>query len=138
MAERFDSVPEVLERLRGVDYLADTGIAGVVYLADRLEKPVLVEGPAGVGKTELAKAVATSTGGRLIRLQCYEGLDEAKAIYEWNYKKQLLRIQTERNTNEVADEAGGKAKWDDLSTDIFSDEFLLTRPLLEAIRSEDP
>ena len=84
MAERFASVPEVLDRLREVDYLSDAGIAGVVFLADRLEKPVLVEGPAGVGKTELAKAVALTTGSRLIRLQCYEGLDESKAIYEWN------------------------------------------------------
>jgi MoxR-like ATPase len=83
MAERFDSVAAVTQELRNVDYLADPNISGVVFLADRLEKPVLVEGPAGVGKTELAKAVAQSTGSRLIRLQCYEGLDEAKAIYEW-------------------------------------------------------
>jgi MoxR-like ATPase len=129
MAERFDSVPEVIERLRGVDYLADTGIAGVVYLADRLEKPVLVEGPAGVGKTELAKAVASSTGARLIRLQCYEGLDEAKAIYEWNYKKQLLRIQADREH---------ERDWEMVESDIFSEPFLLTRPLLEAIRAEEP
>jgi MoxR-like ATPase len=129
MAERFDSVPEVIERLRGVDYLADTGIAGVVYLADRLEKPVLVEGPAGVGKTELAKAVAASTGARLIRLQCYEGLDEAKAIYEWNYKKQLLRIQADREH---------ERDWETVESDIFSEPFLLTRPLLEAIRAEEP
>jgi MoxR-like ATPase len=129
MAERFDSVPEVIERLRGVDYLADTGIAGVVYLADRLEKPVLVEGPAGVGKTELAKAVASSTGARLIRLQCYEGLDEAKAIYEWNYKKQLLRIQADREH---------ERDWETVESDIFSEPFLLTRPLLEAIRAEEP
>lgn len=137
MDARFETVSDVRDRLKSVDYLADEGIAGVVYLADRLGKPVLVEGPAGTGKTQLAKSVAESIGARLIRLQCYEGLDEAKAIYEWNYKKQLLRIQTERNTNESVD-GGGKAKWDDLSTDIFSDEFLLTRPLLEAIRSDDP
>ncbi len=129
MASRFESVPEVVDRLRGVDYLADTSIAGVVYLADRLEKPVLVEGPAGVGKTELAKAVAASTGARLIRLQCYEGLDEAKAIYEWNYKKQLLRIQADR-THET--------DWETVESDIFSEPFLLTRPLLEAIRATDP
>jgi MoxR-like ATPase len=129
MAERFDSVPEVIERLRGVDYLADTGIAGVVYLADKLEKPVLVEGPAGVGKTELAKAVASSTGARLIRLQCYEGLDEAKAIYEWNYKKQLLRIQADREH---------ERDWETVESDIFSEAFLLTRPLLEAIRADEP
>src|SRR5207244_12969803 len=93
MAERFADVPDVITRLRKADYLSDAGIAGVVFLADRLEKPVLVEGPAGVGKTELAKAIAEVTGARLIRLQCYEGLAEAKAFYEWNYKKQLIRIQ---------------------------------------------
>ncbi len=129
MAERFSSVDEVVDRLRGVDYLADTGIAGVVYLADRLEKPVLVEGPAGVGKTELAKAVAAISGSRLIRLQCYEGLDESKALYEWNYKKQLLRIQADREH---------ETDWETVESDIFSDEFLLTRPLLEAIRAEEP
>ncbi|MEZ5144387.1 MAG: MoxR family ATPase [Acidimicrobiales bacterium] len=133
MSYRFDTVPDVRERLRKADYLADEGIAGIVYLADRLGKPVLVEGPAGTGKTQLAKSVAEITGARLIRLQCYEGLDESKAIYEWNYKKQLLRIQTEKATGE----ADGK-EWEDISTDIFSDEFLLTRPLLEAIRAEEP
>ena len=93
MAERFSSVADVQEGLRRVDYLADEATAGVVFLADRLDKPILVEGPAGVGKTELAKALAAATGSELIRLQCYEGLDEARALYEWNYKKQLLRIQ---------------------------------------------
>ncbi|MGH9296160.1 MAG: AAA family ATPase, partial [Acidimicrobiales bacterium] len=88
------------EGLAGTGYLADDGLAGVVYLADRLAKPVLVEGPAGTGKTELAKSVARLTGARLIRLQCYEGLDESKALYEWNYKKQLLRIQVERTYGE--------------------------------------
>ncbi|HUV11819.1 MAG TPA: MoxR family ATPase, partial [Acidimicrobiia bacterium] len=121
MADRFESVESVVDRLRSVDYLADANIAGVVYLADKLEKPVLVEGPAGVGKTELAKAIALVTGSRLIRLQCYEGLDEAKALYEWNYKKQLLRIQTERGGHE------GSEDWTDVKDDIFSDEFLLTR-----------
>jgi MoxR-like ATPase len=101
----------------------------VVYLADRLGKPVLVEGPAGTGKTQLAKSVAEISGARLIRLQCYEGLDESKALYEWNYKKQLLRIQAERNEGST---------WEELEDDIFSDEFLLTRPLLEAIRAEEP
>jgi MoxR-like ATPase len=129
MAERFASVPDVVQSLRSVDYLADTSIAGVMFLADRLEKPVLVEGPAGVGKTELAKAAAAITGARLIRLQCYEGLDESKAIYEWNYKKQLLRIQADREH---------ERDWETVSVDIFSEEFLLTRPLLEAIRSDEP
>jgi MoxR-like ATPase len=131
---RFESVAAVRERLRGVHYLSDDGIAGVVYLADRLGKPVLVEGPAGTGKTQLAKSVADITGARLIRLQCYEGLDESKALYEWNYKKQLLRIQAQR----VAEEAAGAGAWSEVEEDIFSDEFLLTRPLLEAIRAEDP
>jgi MoxR-like ATPase len=129
MAERFESVEDVITRLREADYLTDAGIAGVVFLADRLEKPVLVEGPAGVGKTELAKAIATVTGARLIRLQCYEGLDEAKALYEWNYKKQLLRIQVDREH---------ETDWSEVEADIFSEPFLLTRPLLEAIRSEEP
>ena len=119
--------------LRDVAYLADDGIAGVAFLADRLGKPVLIEGPAGTGKTQLAKSIAEMTGARLIRLQCYEGLDESKALYEWNYKKQLLRIQAERNAGEAAAES-----WSDVSDDIFSEEFLLTRPLLEAIRADDP
>jgi MoxR-like ATPase len=132
MDYRFESVPEVREGLREVDYLADEGIAGIVYLADRLQKPVLVEGPAGTGKTQLAKSVAEMSGARLIRLQCYEGLDESKALYEWNYKKQLLRIQAQR-----VSEAEG-AKWAEIEDDIFGEDFLLTRPLLEAIRSEQP
>jgi MoxR-like ATPase len=122
-------VNEVRESLRKVDYLSDDGIAGIVYLADRLGKPILVEGPAGTGKTQLAKSVAEMAGARLIRLQCYEGLDESKALYEWNYKKQLLRIQAER--------ADGNT-WEQLEEDIFSDDFLLTRPLLEAITADDP
>ena len=131
VSDRFTSVAEVREGLRGQNYLADDGIAGVVFLADRLGKPILCEGPAGTGKTELAKAVAKMTGARLIRLQCYEGLDESKALYEWNYKKQLLRIQAQR----VAEEGG---TWTDVEEDIFGEEFLLTRPLLEAIRAEEP
>src|SRR5256714_5233594 len=131
---RCGSVPEVREGLRTVDYLAEEGIAGVVYLADRLGKPVLIEGPAGTGKTELGKSVASMTGSRLIRLQCYEGLDESKALYEWNYKKQLLRIQAQR----VAEEDGAAANWHDIEEDIFSEEFLLTRLLLEAIRADEP
>ncbi|MGH9084545.1 MAG: AAA family ATPase [Acidimicrobiales bacterium] len=126
---RFESVDAVRESLRKVDYLSDEGIAGVVYLADRLGKPVLVEGPAGTGKTQLAKSVAEMSGARLIRLQCYEGLDESKALFEWNYKKQLLRIQAER--------ADGKT-WDTVEDDIFNEDFLLTRPLLEAISADEP
>jgi MoxR-like ATPase len=127
---RFDSVQAVRDALRDVNYLADDGIAGVAYLADRLSKPVLVEGPAGTGKTQLAKSIAEITDARLIRLQCYEGLDESKALYEWNYKKQLLRIQTERGDQ--------GEDWTEIKDDIFSDEFLLTRPLLEAITATDP
>jgi MoxR-like ATPase len=129
MGERFASVDATAAQLREVDYLSDSSIAGVVFLADRLGKPVLVEGPAGVGKTELAKAVAQTLGARLIRLQCYEGLDESKAIYEWNYKKQLLRIQADREH---------ERDWETVESDIFSEQFLLTRPLLEAIRADEP
>ena len=128
MATRFESVQSVRDGLRDVAYLADEGIAGVVFLAERLGKPVLVEGPAGTGKTQLAKSVAEMSGARLIRLQCYEGLDESKALYEWNYKKQLLRIQADKNSD----------SWGDVHDDIFSDEFLLTRPLLEAITADEP
>ena len=129
MSFRFADVASLKDDLQRVDYLSDVGIAGVVYLADRLQKPILVEGPAGTGKTQLAKSVSEVLGTRLIRLQCYEGLDEAKALYEWNYKKQLLRIQSD----------GSEAHdWAGLSDDIFADEFLLTRPLLEAISATDP
>jgi len=124
---QFADLDGVRDALARADYLADAGIAGIVYLAERLGKPILVEGPAGTGKTQLAKSVAEITGSRLIRLQCYEGLDESKALYEWNYKKQLLRIQAE----------GTDAAWNDVEDDLFSEEFLLTRPLLEAIRAED-
>ncbi|MGH9266346.1 MAG: AAA family ATPase, partial [Acidimicrobiales bacterium] len=129
MADRFASIAAVREGLAGADYLADDATASVVYLADRLDKPVLVEGPAGTGKTELAKAVARWAGSRLIRLQCYEGLDESKALYEWNYRKQLLRIQAGE---------GADASWAELEDDIFTEEFLLSRPLLEAIRADEP
>ena len=128
MSSDFLSVTQVRDGLKKVNYLADDGIAGVVYLAQRLGKPVLIEGPAGTGKTQLAKSVAELTGARLIRLQCYEGLDESKALYEWNYKKQLLRIQADKKSD----------SWSDVHDDIFSDEFLLTRPLLEAISAPDP
>ncbi len=123
----FDDPSDVATRLAAVGYLPDAAIAQVVFLADRLDKPILAEGPAGVGKTALALALAEATGRRLVRLQCYEGLDEAKALYEWDYHKQLLRLQ--------ADEGG---RWDDLEGDIFSESFLLSRPLLEAIRSPEP
>ena len=127
--KRFATPPEVVERLGAVDYLSDESIATVVFLADRLGKPVLVEGPAGTGKTELAKSVARALDAKLIRLQCYEGVDEAKALYEWNYKKQLLRIQAE---------GGREQSWEEVETNIFSEDFLLERPLLAAIRSADP
>ncbi|HEY8637663.1 MAG TPA: MoxR family ATPase [Solirubrobacteraceae bacterium] len=122
------SVEEIRQGLSGVGYLPGESTALVAYLATRLGKPVLVEGPAGVGKTELAKALSRYLGRRLVRLQCYEGLDEAKALYEWNYRKQLLRIQTE------ASDAG----WQEVQDDIFGEEFLLERPLMTAIASEEP
>jgi MoxR-like ATPase len=124
----FSSPSDVTARLAQVGYLADPATATTAFLAGALEKPLLVEGPAGVGKTELAKAVARATGADLVRLQCYEGLDEARALYEWNYKKQLLRIQAAND---------GQA-WEETHDDIFSEEFLLTRPLLTAIRREEP
>lgn len=124
-----ESVREVVEGLERAGYLADEAIANVVFLAERLEKPILLEGPAGTGKTELAKALSRMSGRRLIRLQCYEGLDESKALYEWNYRKQLLRIQADR------DSASG---WSEIEENIFDQDFLLERPLLEAIRSNEP
>jgi MoxR-like ATPase len=123
----FSSPSDAAARLTASGYLADAATATTAYLAGSLEKPLLLEGPAGVGKTELAKAVSRATGAELVRLQCYEGLDEARALYEWNYKKQLLRIQ-----------AAGDQAWDETHDDIFSEEFLLTRPLLTAIRREEP
>lgn len=123
-APRFASVDEVAARLAAVGYVASDAIATTIFLADRLGKPLLVEGPAGVGKTELAKAVARTVDGDLVRLQCYEGVDEARALYEWNHAKQLLRIT-----------AGQDASWDELRSDIFTEEFLLPRPLLKAIRA---
>jgi MoxR-like ATPase len=123
--------------LAAAGYLADDSAALVSHLAQKLEKPVLVEGPAGVGKTELAKALSRSTGRELIRLQCYEGLDEAKALYEWNYRKQLLRIQAEAGAPEPT-AAEAEAESDSIMDDIFGEEFLLTRPLLSAIASPEP
>ena len=127
-APLFGSVAEVGQRLAEVGYLASTAVATTVFLADRLGKPLLVEGPAGVGKTELAKAVAAATESGLVRLQCYEGIDEARALYEWNHAKQLLRITAGQ----------GRESWDETRDDVFSEEFLLPRPLLTAIRRTDP
>src|SRR5215472_9009106 len=120
-------VADVLAGLREAGYLADTPIATVVHLAAELRKPVLVEGPAGTGKTQLAKSAALAAGKRLIRLQCYEGLDESKAIYEWDYRRQLLQLQLHQGTTENLTQTG-----------ILGEEFLLSRPLLADIRSEDP
>jgi MoxR-like ATPase len=128
-AAQFADVADVTRRLSAAGYLPDHQIATTVFLADRLGKPLLVEGPAGVGKTELAKAMAAATGAELIRLQCYEGLDEARALYEWNYKKQLLRISAA---------GSGGADWDTVHDDVFGEEFLLARPLLTAIRRTEP
>jgi MoxR-like ATPase len=139
----FENVEQVLEQLAKQSYIADKKIATVVYLAEQLEKPILVEGPAGVGKTELAKVVAAATGRDLIRLQCYEGLDEAKALYEWEYSKQLLYTQilkekfTEAMTgagtlSEAAERVGRE------DSVFFSDNFIVPRPLLKAITADEP
>lgn len=127
MEDNWTTPAQVRAALEGAGYLADDRIAQVVFLAVKLQKPILAEGPAGVGKTALALALADATGRRLVRLQCYEGLDEAKALYEWDYHKQLLRLQSDEGV-----------RWDEVEGDIFSEPFLLERPLLEAIRSEDP
>ena len=125
----FASPEELLSRLAGAGYLADEDTASVAFLAERLGKPLLIEGPAGTGKTQLAKSMAEITGFPLIRLQCYEGLDESRAIYEWNYKKQLLRINADQGSSRPGRD------WDELSDDIFTEEFLSERPLLAAIRA---
>ncbi|MCB0640018.1 MAG: AAA family ATPase, partial [Phaeodactylibacter sp.] len=122
------SVEEIAELLKAQGYISDRSIATSIHLALLLKKPLLIEGPAGVGKTEIAKVMSKALNTGLIRLQCYEGLDESKALYEWNYKKQLLRIQADKNSE----------SWSEVHDDIFSDEFLLTRPLLEAISADDP
>ncbi len=125
----FTSVEELQQKLAEHNYLTDRNVATVVYLALKLQKPLLIEGPAGVGKTELAKVLAAATQSRLIRLQCYEGLDEAKALYEWNYQKQLLCLQVKQNQSK---------SWEEAKEDIFTPEFLLRRPLLLALESREP
>jgi MoxR-like ATPase len=125
----FTSVEELQQKLAEHNYLTDRNVAMVVYLALKLQKPLLIEGPAGVGKTELAKVLAAATQSRLIRLQCYEGLDEAKALYEWNYQKQLLCLQVKQNQSK---------SWEEAKEDIFTPEFLLRRPLLLALESREP
>ena len=139
----FASIDDALARLAGVDYVADRGIATTVFLAAALDRPILVEGPAGVGKTELAKALAAATGRRLVRLQCYEGLDEARTLYEWKYGKQLLYSQLLRD--HVAELTAGATSLGDAAARLmraddafFSEPFLEARPLLEAIRAPDP
>ncbi|NKX91388.1 AAA family ATPase [Nocardia coubleae] len=127
MSNFFPSVDQVTDRLAAAGYLPSLDIATAVFLADHLGKPLLIEGPAGVGKTELAKAVAAAAGADLLRLQCYEGIDEARALYEWNHAKQLLRIT-----------ATSGEGWDSTRDHVFSEEFLLARPLLAAIRNPDP
>ncbi|MEB3034294.1 AAA family ATPase [[Mycobacterium] nativiensis] len=130
-APLFADIDDVARRLAETGYLADTATTTAVFLADRLGKPLLVEGPAGVGKTELARAVAAATGSGLVRLQCYEGVDEARALYEWNHAKQILRIQSGTTVGQAGD-------WDATKMDVFSEEFLLSRPLLTAIRRTEP
>ncbi|WP_225729703.1 MULTISPECIES: MoxR family ATPase [unclassified Nocardia] len=127
MSKFFGSVDEVTRRLTDAGYLPSTDIATAVFLAAHLGKPLLIEGPAGVGKTELARAVATAAAADLVRLQCYEGIDEARALYEWNHAKQLLRITSTE-----------KDGWDATRDHVFTEEFLLARPLLTAIRSSSP
>jgi MoxR-like ATPase len=143
-APLFTDIDDVARRLAETGYLPDTATATAVFLADRLGKPLLVEGPAGVGKTELARAVAQATGSGLVRLQCYEGVDEARALYEWNHAKQILRIQAGSAGNAGSPGGAGNAgsagggDWDQTKMDVFSEEFLLSRPLLTAIRRTEP
>ncbi len=129
------SVDVVLERLGEQNYFADRGLATSIFLSAKLERPLLLEGDAGVGKTEVAKVVSAITGGELIRLQCYEGIDVSQALYEWNYTRQLLHLRTAEATG-----AAASVESDDLEDELFTERFLIRRPLLQAIdhRSTNP
>ncbi len=123
----FSSPDEVLNKFAQVKFIVNRSVATAVFIALKLERPLLVEGPAGVGKTELARVLAETTNSELIRLQCYEGLDESKALYEWNYQKQLLRIYTDKSQNK---------NWEEIKHTVYSQEFLLERPLLKALMAQ--
>ena len=139
----YESAEKLTEALSGENYVIDPDFAVVVYLATRLDRPLLLEGPAGVGKTELAKALAASSGRRLIRLQCYEGLDDSRALYEWDYGKQLMHVQMLRDRigellSDTTTMAEASARLQETDTGLYTEDFLSVRPLLESVLSEEP